>query len=107
MYFIFFRENPYTIRIGFCERKFPLEDIKIGFENNSNSIGIASKMGICIDGLWIKFQNNGYFEKNDVIGIGLIHQTNGKMECFITLNGKLHGKSNKFLNIKCENKNYS
>jgi hypothetical protein len=58
-------------------------------------IGIVTKWGILIDETtWIKFENDGgwYFQKDDVIGIGIIHQPNSKLECFATFNGKLLGE---------------
>ena len=58
-----------------------------------NSIRICTKGGMVIDGSWTEFKY-GYelFKKGDIIGIGIIQQSNLKMECFGTSNGKFLGK---------------
>jgi hypothetical protein len=61
--------------------------------NWNNSIGIWRKDGIWIDGSWTKIGNvGGYFKKGDFVGLGIIHRSNSKMECFTTWNGQLLGK---------------
>ena len=48
-----------------------------------------------IDGSKTKFENKIYdddFKKGDFIGIGIINQSDSKMECFATWNGELLGK---------------
>jgi len=81
--------------MGFCDLQFPLEGQMPGFKPNSNSIGIAFKHVMDIDGSLVRFGNhvNYHFEKGDFIGIGIIHRPNVKMECFSTCNGKFLGKT--------------
>jgi hypothetical protein len=68
-----------------------LEGKGIGQENNS--IGIWHKNGIWIDGSWTKIGNDSEeFIKGDFVGLGIIHRSNSKMECFTTWNGQLLGK---------------
>jgi len=79
------------IAIGFCTENFRLNGELIGLY--ANSIGIGIKGAIAIDGSFKEFGNdNGWFKKRNVIGIGLIQRPNTKMECFVTFNGKLLGK---------------
>jgi len=69
-----------------------LEGEVLGF---SNSIGIDRKGGIWINGSLIKFgfeYPNESFNEGDFVGIGMIHHTNLKMECFATWNGVSLGK---------------
>ena len=69
-----------------------MEGYWLGFLNSS--IGIWQKEGFWIDGNWINFENaKGWFEEGDFVGIGIIQNANGKIECFATLNGKLLGKN--------------
>lgn len=79
-----------TIGIGFCDHKFPLENKWFG---GSNSIGIYCKVRILIDRFAIVFRNGieEDFNEGDMIGIGIIHQPNSKMECFCTWNEELLG----------------
>ena len=82
-----------------------MEDKELGVVNNS--IGIFDKEDLWIDGELIDFNNakedlensNGdfeiadeYFKKGDIVGIGIIHHPNSKLECFATWNGELLGK---------------
>ena len=85
--------------IGFCSEHFPLNGELIGLY--ANSIGIGIKGAIAIDGSFKEFGNeNEWFKKRNVIGMGLIQKPNSKMECFVTLNGKLLGKIIKnYLNL--------
>lgn len=86
----FFSSNYDGIFIGFCVQEFPLEGESVGWED---SIGIWGKEIIAIDGTQVKIgKDKGLFKKRDFVGIGIVHQPNWKMECFVTLNGKLLGK---------------
>lgn len=87
------------IIVGFCDKQFPLEvdwpkkdDEWLGLWKNT--IGIWRKGSIGIDGNLYCFDENckAYFKKWTVVGLGIIHQSNGKMKCFATWKGKLLGK---------------
>jgi hypothetical protein len=58
------------------------------FEPDKNSFGFCSRMGI--EGS-LDFEDDGLFEKGDVVGIGIINPSaNSPMKYFTTLNGNLH-----------------
>lgn len=63
--------------------------------NGINSIGIWNKSGIWIEGNVFNFEHpNEWFREGEVVGLGIVHQTDSKMECFATWNGDLLGKNN-------------
>lgn len=57
-------------------------------------IAFDRKGGIWIDGSMMQWENKFQgFKKGYVIGIGIIHcPANPSLKCFVTYNGKLHGK---------------
>ena len=85
--YILFRNGAH---IGFCDQDFPLEDTGLGRE--INSIGIEHKGIIWIDDYHIHFKGGfGRFDVGDFVGIGIITQSNSRMQYFATLNGELFG----------------
>jgi hypothetical protein len=73
-----------------------LEDKWLGREEllKLNIVGICHKHAICIDGSWTEFGNDDErLSKGSVLGLGIIHQPNAKMECFATRDGKFIGKN--------------
>ena len=87
-----FREE--GLGIGFCDQKFPLVCEWLG--DVDNSIGIWRIDEMDIDGnKTVKFGNDNTYFGNvnvNVVGLGIINNQNLKMECFVILNGQLHGK---------------
>lgn len=76
--------------MGFCDEQFPLEGRILGWRNYFNSFGFGSKYEIMIDGFSIDL-SDGYFEKWDIVGFGIIRHPNSKMECFGTWDGQFLG----------------
>lgn len=74
------------IVIGFCTKKFPLEEKILG---TKDSIGLNNIMSIWVDGdeFSTNYENGYWFNTNDVIGIGIFHFPT--IKCFVSYNGKL------------------
>jgi hypothetical protein len=90
--------NLIRVGIGFCGNDFPLENIGIGGRNGS--IGIYTRIGMSIDGEFMRFKNSKnvnasslHFGKGDVVGCGLIFvSSKSKVKCFASLNRDYLGK---------------
>lgn len=90
IYYLIMHYFRYSAGIGFGDQ-FQLDGKS--FVAKNNSIVIQHKDNIWIDGSHINFGNgNEFFTENDFVGLGIIYQSNSKMEYFATCNGKLIGK---------------